>query len=203
MVVFGSGTLGRKGICEMKRVLTFSVAFAATCLLTAAEPCAPGRYWMSSPAKTWTEALPLGNGRLGALVFGQPSVETIVLNESSVWAPPTVQPFNPEGAAVLPEIRRLLFEGKAADAERLCSQRLLRGGSNVASYQPLAFLQLTYAPDATPYTDYTRGLNLREGLGWIRYVQGGVSFAREAFVAYDDDVVAFSFERVGPNAPGH
>lgn len=200
MVVFGSGILGMRGICEMKRVLTFSVAFAATCLLTAAEPCAPGRYWMSSPAKTWTEALPLGNGRLGALVFGQPNVETIVLNESSVWAPPTVQPFNPEGAAVLPEIRRLLFEGKAADAERLCSQRLLRGGSNVASYQPLAFLQLAYAPDATPYTDYTRGLNLREGLGWIRYAQGGVSFAREAFVAYDDDVAVFTTSADRPGA---
>ncbi len=186
----------------MKRLLALTLALAAVGLMAAPQERAPEGYWFRAPAKAWTEALPLGNGRLGALVFGDPNGETVVLNESSVWAPPRPQPVNPEGAALIPEIRRLLFAGKAAEAERLCSQGLLRGAAAVAPYQPLAFLRLAYAPEGTPFSDYARGLSLREGLGWVRYAQGGIAFTREAFVAYDGDVVCLTAAADRPGALG-
>lgn len=184
----------------MKRFCAFMFAVLAVGVWAA--PQAPGRgaYWMRTPAKEWTEALPLGNGRLGALVFGQPNAETIVLNETSVWAPPKASPVNPKGAEALPEIRRLLFEGRHAAAEKLCSQTFLRGGDAVTAYQPLAFLHVAHAPEATPYADYARGLSLAEGVGWVRYRQGGATFTREAFVAYDDDVVCLTYAADRPGA---
>lgn len=184
----------------MKRVLAFVFALSATGLWAAPQAPARGPYWMRAPATAWTEALPLGNGRLGALVFGQPNAETIVLNETSVWTPPKVAPINPKGAEVLPEIRRLLFEGRHAEAERLCSQRFMVGRDGVSAYQPLAFLRLAHAPEPTPYADYARGLSLAEGIGWVRYRRGEATFAREAFVAHDDDVVCLTYATDRPGA---
>lgn len=177
----------------MKGLLLVSAAVVSVCLFGAKRDDAPEGYWFRAPAKVWSEALPLGNGRLGALVFGHPNAETLVLNEESVWAPPKKAPINTDGAKWIPEMRRLLFEGRAAEAEQLCGKRFLLGKDAVAAYQPLAFLRVTHAPKETAFTDYARGIRLSEGVGWVRYTQGGVGFTREAFVAYDDDVAVFTY----------
>lgn len=186
----------------MERALFLSLTLLAAGLWAAPQPPAHGDYWMRAPAKVWTEALPLGNGRLGALVFGRPNEETIVLNESSVWAPPvTPTPFNPEGAGVIAEARKFLFADKPSAADRLLNGKLVkRGGETITPYLPLAFLHVNHAAKDAPYADYARGLTLAEGIGWVRYRQGEAAFAREAFVARDDDVVCLSYTADRPKA---
>src|SRR5882724_8500377 len=94
--------------------------------------------WYRQPAKEWVEALPVGNGRLGAMVFGGVATEAIQLNEDTVWAGPPVPQNKPGAYKYLPEIRRLLFDGKYAEGEALVRKELL--GINVPgtrSYQTL------------------------------------------------------------------
>ncbi len=81
--------------------------------------------WYTEPAAEWIQALPVGNGRLGAMVFGCLQNERLQLNEETIWARPEGNGINPEALAALPEVRRLLFEGKDTEASRLAEERML------------------------------------------------------------------------------
>ncbi len=163
----------------------------------------PGRdpltsLWFDQPAKAFHESLPLGNGRLGAMVFGGVAEERIVLNESSVWSG-SANDDNRAGAhAALPEIRRLLREGKNAEAEALVSQNFtcqgvgsgLGNGANVpfGCYQVLGNLRLKFSGAAPVWQDYSRTLDLRTATATVAYKQDGQSFTREHFVSAPDEV---------------
>ena len=179
----------------MKTILALTMLALAGGLFGSVERDA---YWMRTPATDWKGALLLGNGRVGAIVYGQPNQETVVLNETGVWAPKRDWPFNPNGAEIIPKIRELLFAGKQAEAEQLTSRQLLRGGDTNANYQPAAFLRLAFAPKETPFTDYRRGLRLDEGVGFVSYKQNGVTFTREAWVEADGECLTMTFTASKP-----
>lgn len=154
--------------------------------------------WYDEPAEKWLEALPIGNGRMGGMVFGGPNKERIQLNEESLWSG---QPLdcNPKGALDhLPEIRRLLFEGKNAEAHQLATKYLLGDPKSVRSYQTLG--DLTVELDHSgKVTNYRRELDLETGVCRATYNVGDVKFTHEAFLSAVDDVLVL---RISADEPG-
>lgn len=146
--------------------------------------------WYNRPAATWTEALALGNGRLGAMVFGGLQTERIALNESSVW---TGGPYDPKGdgvgAKALPEIQQLVFDGKGAEAEKLFEKEMMSKSWEMAEYQPLGDLLLTF-PDHALASHYRRDLNLTSATATVDYEANGVKFRRESLCSFPDQVIA-------------
>lgn len=155
--------------------------------------------WYRQPAKVWTEALPVGNGRLGAMVFGGVASERIQLNEKNLWSGGPQDADNPEAYQHLEEVRQLLHEGKYVEAQRLTQKTLVcRGpgsgagaGANVAfgCYQTLGDLRLTFHNGDEPVTDYVRSLNLDTAAARVRYRIGDVCYVREVFCSAVDDVL--------------
>ncbi len=152
------------------------------------------------PAERFTESTPLGNGRFGAMLFGGVTEERIVLNESGMWSGSRQDADRPDAAEALPEIRRLLLEGKNVEAEQLVNQRFTclgqgsgyGNGANVpyGCYQVMANLHLKFtgANANASVAGYTRDLDLTQAIARMSYEQGGVHFSREGFVSAPDQV---------------
>lgn len=187
--------------------------FATRCL--AASGDAENGLWFDGPASYYTESCPLGNGRLGAMLFGGVTEERMVLNEAGMWSG-SPQAADMEGAVqYLPEIRRLLLEGKNDAATKLVQERFISkhpgkvrvsnepgrapgAGSLTAfgCYQTLGNLRLKLQPPAGPdaaVSDYRRDLDLTTAVASVAYRQGGVLFRREAFVSAPDQVIVVRF----------
>lgn len=154
--------------------------------------------WFKQPAKGFDQSLVLGNGRVGAMVFGGVDEERIVLNEESVWSGSPAENAIPGGYTKLPEIRRLLAEEKFTEANKLTREAFkVKNGpkySNKISpfgrYQTLGSLRLAFSGNAEPVTDYYRELDLNTGLATVRYRRGAEAFTREHFVSAPDQVFA-------------
>ena len=157
-------------------------------------------HWFAQPAASFLQSSPLGNGRIGAMVFGIPGTERIVINELSLWSGSPFQNDRADAHKALPEIRRLLFAGKNAEAERLVNQTFTcRGqGSGEANgaeipygcYQILADLVINGHGDvAAPTTGYRRTLNMEDGSVAIAFTQNGKTFTREHFVSFVDSIM--------------
>ncbi len=146
--------------------------------------------WYRQPAAAWVEAMPLGNGRIGAMVYGRTQDELIRLNESTVW---TGGPYDPlgdgEGAKALPEIRRLIFDGKGREAEALFDKAMMSKTGEMAQYQPLGDLKLTFPGHGLP-TDYRRELDLDTAIARVTYIVGEVTYTRVLFISHPDQVMA-------------
>ncbi len=143
--------------------------------------------WYRQPATAWHEALPVGNGRLGAMVWGGVDRERLQLNEATVWSGRSGS-FDRIGAqAHLPEIRRLLFEGQHGAAEARVTAELL-GDRPLGSYQPLADLRLVF-PGHDSFTDYRRELDLDQAIVRTTYRVGGTVFTREVFASVPHQVI--------------
>ncbi|MGE5611878.1 MAG: glycosyl hydrolase family 95 catalytic domain-containing protein [Bacillota bacterium] len=189
-------------------VASFALLWCASFVAQAASP--DTTVWFDAPAKEFAESCPLGNGRLGAMLFGGVNEERIVLNESSVWSG-SKQDADREGAAkVLPEIRRLLLEGKNVEAEALVNANFTcKGpGSGQAQgaklpfgcYQVLGNLRLTFPMGANAaVTNYRRELDLSTAVTRVRFTQDGVTFIREAFVSAPDEALVL---RLTADKPG-
>jgi alpha-L-fucosidase 2 len=154
--------------------------------------------WFRTPAPDWFEALPIGNGHLGGMVFGRIADERIALNLDDVWSgdgPRTLRV--PDGPAVLADVRRLLLE----DGDRLAASERTRAlqGPLVESYQPLGDLMITL-PGAEDFQDYRRSLDLRTGVAAIDYRQGGVGYRRESYVSTPDQVLVWTVTADVPGA---
>ncbi len=147
------------------------------------------KLWYQQPAKEWTAALPVGNGRLGAMVFGQVFQERIQLNEESVWAGSKINNNNPQAQANLPKIRDLLFAEKNDQAYELIEKSLLGTPPRIRSYQTLGDLFLEFDSTET-YSHYQRELNLETGLTSMQFEIGGKKFRREIFCSAVDDILA-------------
>jgi alpha-L-fucosidase 2 len=141
--------------------------------------------WYRQPAQQWVEALPIGNGRLGAMVFGGVADERLQLNDDTLWSGGPSDWDNPRARAVLPEVRRLIAAGEYAAADRLC--RDMQGPYN-QSYQPLGDLLIQFEPAGAAH-DYTRALDLHTAIATTRYQLGDVVYRREAFVSAVDQVL--------------
>lgn len=157
------------------------------------------RLWYKEPARQWVEALPIGSGKLGAMVFGGIHEERIQLNEDSLWYGGPVDRGNPDSGRSLGEVRRLLFEGKLSEAERLAQSSLTSTPKHIAPYQTLGDLNIGFREIDDSVNRYERELDLEEGLVKIGFEAGGVRHGREALASYVDGVIAI---RMTADRPG-
>lgn len=144
--------------------------------------------WYKQPAQKWEEALPVGNGRLGGMVFGGVEKERIQLNEESVWAGPPPNRDKVGAYQYLPEARKLIFEGKYADGEKIMQERFMGPESDRISYQTLGDLNLEF-PKPASLSSYRRDLNLDTAIASVTYTDGDAVFTREVFVSPVDQVI--------------
>lgn len=168
-----------------------SVVSLVSCiaLASSAEPATTAlKLWYSQPAALWEEALPLGNGRLGAMVYGKPADETIQLNENTFWAGGPHNNINTAALSSLPEIRRLITTGDYAGAEALAAKSITSQGANGMPYQSAGNLHLEF-PAHTQYQNYYRDLDLANAVATTRYQVADVVYSREVFTSLADQVV--------------
>lgn len=142
--------------------------------------------WYDKPAKNWNEALPVGNGALGAMIFGNVETELIQLNEETLWtgSPADLNP-NPQAPGFLEQVRKLLFSGKNADAAKLLRKMQ---GPDTQKYQPLGDLVI-YNDNKDSVTSYYRDLDISKAISSTRFSQGGVPFERTIFASAPDSVL--------------
>ena len=185
----------------MKSCLTALLIFAAAFRCAAEESSLTPEtlIWFNTPAANFTESTPLGNGRLGAMMFGGVDEERIVLNESSVWSGSRQDADRPDAYKALPAIQKLLLEGKNAEAEKLVNEQFIcqgpgskegTGDSQYGCYQVLGNLHLSFSGGASaPVEHYRRELNLNDAVARLEFNRGGVNFTREMFVSCPDQVM--------------
>ncbi|MBM3239903.1 glycoside hydrolase family 95 protein [Candidatus Poribacteria bacterium] len=148
------------------------------------------KLWYRQPAQEWVEALPIGNGRLGAMVFGGIQRERIQLNEDSVWSGKPVEQDKPDAAKYLADARQLLFEGKYAEAQRLVEEKMmgLRLEGSTHCYQTLGDLELIFEQHSE-VSDYRRELDLDSAIARVSYRIGDATFTREVFSSAVDQAI--------------
>jgi alpha-L-fucosidase 2 len=140
----------------------------------------PLQLWYTQPAQHWTEALPIGNGRLAAMVFGGTSTEHLQLNEGTLWAGGPYDPVNPQAKSALPEVRNLIFFGKYNDAANLMSAKVMAKPLKQMPYESLGDLFLDF-PKAAAVENYRRDLNLDTAVATTTFTANGVRFTRQIF----------------------
>jgi len=186
---------------SLRRIVKALIAVVFTAAApspAAAEPDPALTLWYDAPAKQWTDALPVGNGRLGAMIFGGVSEERLQFNEDTLWIG---EPHNyaHEGAADhLDEIRKLLFEGKQREAQQLAAQKFMSVPLRQAPYQPFGDVALSF-PGHEKATDYRRTLDLSTATATVRYNVGDATYTREVIASHPDDVIAV---RITASKPG-
>ncbi|HLJ75878.1 MAG TPA: glycoside hydrolase family 95 protein [Acidobacteriaceae bacterium] len=164
-------------------ILLLTVAIPAS--MSAADPM----LWYQHPARRWGDALPIGNGRLGGMVFGGVSNEHIQLNEDTIWnGRKGGIRLNPDALKALPEVRKLLFEGKPREAEALEDKDMLGIPNRQPMYQPLGDLNIVFSGQDSA-SDYRRELNLAKGIVRITYRLGDAACTREMFSSAPDQVL--------------
>jgi alpha-L-fucosidase 2 len=154
--------------------------------------------WYTEPAKKWEEALPVGNGRLGAMVFGKNGEERIQLNEETYWSGGPYSTVVKGGYKVLPEIQKLVFEEKYLAAHNLFGRNLMGYPVEQMKYQCLGNLHLFFK-NQDSVTAYKRWLNLEDGISGVTYSANGVTYQREVFASAPDQVIVV---RITADKPG-
>ncbi len=163
-----------------------------------APPEGPMNLWYRRPAREWVEALPIGNGRLGAMVFGGVDAERIQLNEDTLWAGGPYDPSSPEALEALPEARRLIFAGKFREAHDLIGRKMMARPLRQLPYQPVGDLRLKF-PEVEEASDYRRELDLDTAVARVSYTAGGARFTREVFSSAPDQAIVL---RLSADKPG-
>ncbi|MBR7054361.1 MAG: glycoside hydrolase family 95 protein [Prevotella sp.] len=149
----------------------------------------PHTLWYDRPAQNWNEALPIGNGRLGAMVFGNVAAERLQLNEETIWAGRPNNNANPEALEYLPKVRQLVWEGKYKEAQDMATQHVQSNTNHGMPYQPFGDLNIHF-PGHGDYTNYRRELSLDSAVAITRYTAGGVEYRREYIASLADNVIA-------------
>ena len=155
---------------QMRRFLLFFLLAVSTAGFSQNNPGL--KLWYSTPSgNVWENALPIGNGRLGAMVYGNVARETIQLNEHTLWSGGPNRNDNPNALAALPEIRRLIFDNKQKEAEVLANKSIITKKSNGQMFQPLGNLNLTFTGHEN-YTNYYRELDIERAVAKTTYTVG-------------------------------
>lgn len=149
------------------------------------------KLWYQQPAKTWVEALPVGNSSMGAMVYGGTSREELQLNEETLWGGGPYRNDNPKALESLAEVRNLIFSGKTMDAQNLIDQTFYTG-RNGMPYQTIGSL-IIEAPGHEKAKNYYRDLDLERAVATTRYQVDGVNFQREVFASFPDRVIIVRF----------
>jgi len=161
-------------------------------------PAEPWCLWYNRPSAKWTEALPVGNGKMGAMVFGGVDSEHIQFNEGTLWTGAPHSYVHAGAVKFLPEIRKLLFEGKQMEAQALAGKEFMGIPLRQKAYQPCGDLYIDF-PDHTAVADYRRLLNLDTAVAEVTYKIGEVTFKREVFAANPYNAI---FARLTADKPG-
>lgn len=195
----------------MKQTNLFFIVSALLCVVhTAAQPGSMSEMistrqfnpsailWYKKPAQKWEDAVPVGNGRLGAMIFGKPREERIQLNEETYWTGGPYSTVVKDGAAYLKEIQQKVFAGKFLEAHNLFGRKLMGYPVEQQKYQSLGNLHLFFnEPDSV--TAYKRWLNLSTGIAGVSYSHKGIRFQREVFASAPDQVIVI---RLTADKPG-
>jgi alpha-L-fucosidase 2 len=144
--------------------------------------------WYDRPALEWVEALPVGNGRIGAMIFGGVRNERLQLNEDTLWGGGPYDPANPEARAALPEVRRLVFSGEYEKATDLVTAKVMAKPLQQMSYQTIGDLRLAF-PDIGESTEYRRTLDLDGAVATTQFDSDGITYTREVFATAPDNVL--------------
>ncbi len=172
----------------MKHV--FTLITAAVLLQVTVPVCGQqkNRLWYDTPAAYWEEALPIGNGRLAAMVYGGPEKEEIQLNEETISAGSPYNNYNPEGPEYLQQVRNLIWAGKSKEAQEIADKKLLSPVGRELQYQTAGSLNIDF-PDHEGYRGYYRELDIDNALTLTRYKVGDVEYVHEAFASMTDGLI--------------
>jgi alpha-L-fucosidase 2 len=140
------------------------------------------------PAREWVEALPVGNGRLGGMVFGGVPAERVQLNEDTFWSGGPYESISPEALQYLPQVRQLIRDGRYKEAQDLADAKLMGRARHLQAYQPLGDLRLVFERHDSP-AEYRRELNLDRAIVRVRYRIGETTFTREVFSSAPDQLI--------------
>jgi len=165
----------------------------------AQDPSRSDTLWYAQPAEKWVEALPVGNGRIGAMIFGGAPKERFQLNEESLWAGAPCDVYPDGYREHLAEVRRLVLAGRIDEARELGLKTMTQSPTSFRSYEPLAdlWIEADHGPDIA---GYRRELVLNTGISTTTYTAGGVTYVREAFISAVDDVLVV---RLSASEPGN
>jgi len=158
---------------------------------------APLKLWYTRPASDWNEALPIGNGRLGAMIFGDPANEHLQLNEETVWGGGPHNNVYPEFAPVMKEVRVLILEGKYAEAQKLADTKIA-STQNGMPYQAMGDLYIEF-PGHEQYSDYNRDLDIENAVSTVSYMANGIRYKREVFSSFTEQVILLSITADKPS----
>jgi alpha-L-fucosidase 2 len=167
-----------------------STALANAPAWAATSKGSPPRLWYRQPAREWVEALPVGSGKLGAMVFGGVAAERLQLNEDTLWAGGPYDPANPEALPALPEIRRLIDAGEYAKATQLAEAKFMGSPKRQMSYQTIGDLKLEFPGLAEAASDYVRDLDIDGAIATTTFTADGVRYLREVIASAPDGVIA-------------
>lgn len=182
-------------IFRFKIITVLAAVICCNCLLAHAQDY---KLWYDRPAQVWTEALPLGNGRLGAMVFGNPAMEQLQLNEETIWAGRPNNNANPDALEYIPKVRELVFAGKYLEAQTLATEKVMAKTNSGMPYQSFGDLRIAF-PGHARYSNYYRELSLDSARAVVRYDVDGVTYQREMITSFTDQVVMV---RLTANRPG-
>ncbi|MGS0524327.1 glycoside hydrolase family 95 protein [Zobellia nedashkovskayae] len=177
---------------------TNSIALLCLCLFLgcAEKPKETGgkaelKLWYDRPAEIWEEALPVGNGSLGAMVFGRPVTERIQFNEDTFWAGGPITPSKPETKSYLPEVRKLVFDGKYKEADALINKHII--GPKMMPYLPMGDVVIEMK-GLDDITDFRRELDLRTAISKVGFSSKGIAYKREVFSAVEENAIVIRLE---------
>ncbi|HEU5289062.1 MAG TPA: glycoside hydrolase family 95 protein, partial [Cyclobacteriaceae bacterium] len=181
----------------MKAVLPFVLVFLITLGYSQSSQL---KLWYNKPAgATWENALPIGNGRLGAMIYGNVEKETIQLNEHTVWSGSPNRNDNPEALSALPEIRKLIFESRQKEAEQLANKAIISKKSHGQMFQPVGNLHLAFAGH-DQCTNYYRELDIERAIAKTEYKVGDVTYTREVLASLPDGVIVIRLSASKPKS---
>lgn len=178
--------INKANLTDMKKFLLS--ATVALMSLSCTSQSGDLKLWYDAPARQWTDALPLGNGRLGAMVFGTPAQERIQINEETIWGGGPHNNVNYAAKDGLDQIRQALWEGRRSDAQALCDQYISSKSAHGMPYQTAGSLMLDFN-GITDFTDYYRELDIDRAVAMTRFKANGVEYTRECFVSFPDQVI--------------
>lgn len=182
----------------MKKTLLAAIALALASLNSMASDEKQHILWYDKPASAWTEALPIGNSRLGAMVYGNPSAERLQLNEETIWAGQPNNNANPEAREYLPKVRELVWQGRYKEAQDMATKHVQSQTNNGMPYQPFGDMYINF-PSVAQYEDYHRELSLDSARALTVFTVNGVRYQREYIASFDSNVITV---RLTASRPG-
>ncbi len=182
----------------MKKILFACFLFMATiCCIQAQSNL---KLWFNKPSgNLWVNALPIGNGRLGAMVYGNVDTETIQLNEATIWSGSPNRNDNSFARDSLSYIRALIFDGKQKEAELLANRTIISKTSNGQMFEPVGSLRLAFDKHDN-YTNYYRELDIERAVEKTTYTVGDVTYTREVLASFSDQVVIVHLSASKPHS---